>query len=751
MFRSSRTPPAPWGGRTRRRPRLTLQTLEDRTAPAAGPRVIGGNPPPGDKPFAGLSQFTVIFDQTMDPATFTAADVVSFTGPNGPVTVTNVAPTQFGGNQTFAISFDPQGTASTYSYSIGPDIRDTSARLMDQNNITDAGEDPGDRFTGTFQLYGPRISGRNPVLAADGTINQVLVGFQPSTPGINGSTFTPEDVVLSGPNGPITVTSVTPSPIRPTFEFFVNFAPQATAGVYSFSVGPNIADTFGNLLDQNQDGIGGTSPGDVFSSPFTLAPFRLSFMVPNGSVISGSASSIRVTFSRSVNPATLGPDDVVSFTVPGGVSIPVMSITPVAGSTTQFDLGFAQQSAIGVYTLVMGPNIFDTLGNGMDNDSDFTPGEVPADRFTGTFSILGPRIDSGPGGGLNVSSTTVFFSQPMDPATFTVYDITLTGPSGAIPVTSVTANSGNQSFTVVFPPQTQFGQYNWVVGPDIRNTFGIALDQNQNFIPGETPGDQTFRSFNVTAPRIISSSPANNVVALGPISKVTFTFDRDMNPATFTTADVVSFTDPAGAAIPVTGVNAVTARVFDVTFAAQNTDGRYTVVVGPDIRDTFGNPMNQDNDQIAGEDPGDRFTLNFTLNVFGPDAFGYTARPTAWENFNLEPGQPGVFTILDNVDDAAAAVNLAANTFNFYGLVYTGNNNLYVNTNGMITFGSPSNQPNSPFQKPSPTQPLSGQPYIAAFYRDWTTADSPQPTGAVLGKFDDTNGDGQPDRLIVEW
>src|SRR5207244_10695152 len=64
---------------------------------------------------------------------------------------------------------------------------------------------------------------------------------------------------------------------------------------------------------------------------------------------------------------------------------------------------------------------------------------------------------------------------------------------------------------------------------------------------------------------------------------------------------------------------------------------------------------------------------------------------------------------------------------------------------------SASNQSNSASPRNSPSQPLVSQPYIAAMFRDWTTTDSPFPTGAVLGKFDDTNGDGTPDRLIIEW
>src|SRR5688572_4226462 len=167
MFRSSRTPPAPRGERTRRRPRLTLQILEDRTAPAAGPRVIAQSPLPTIKAFAPQSQLTVTFDQVMDVGSFTPADVVSFTGPNGAITVNNVAPTAGGANRTFTISFPTQGTAGPYAFELGPDIRDTTGRLMDQDNDNTAGEDPGDRYAGTFRLHGPQVNFRNPVTAAD--------------------------------------------------------------------------------------------------------------------------------------------------------------------------------------------------------------------------------------------------------------------------------------------------------------------------------------------------------------------------------------------------------------------------------------------------------------------------------------------------------------------------------------------------------------------------------------------------------
>jgi hypothetical protein len=110
-----------------RRPRLWLEALEDRLAPSAGPRVTSQNPIEWPtKIFAPLSSVRVGFDTAIDPSTFTPADVVSFNGPNGPVTVNSVTPVAGSGNFSFDIAFTTQTKAGTYSFSLGPDIRDTS-------------------------------------------------------------------------------------------------------------------------------------------------------------------------------------------------------------------------------------------------------------------------------------------------------------------------------------------------------------------------------------------------------------------------------------------------------------------------------------------------------------------------------------------------------------------------------------------------------------------------------------------------
>jgi subtilisin family serine protease/subtilisin-like proprotein convertase family protein len=98
------------------------------------------------------------------------------------------------------------------------------------------------------------------------------------------------------------------------------------------------------------------------------------------------------------------------------------------------------------------------------------------------------------------------------------------------------------------------------------------------------------------------------------INQVRLTFSEAINPATFSTGDV-KLGGPSGNAITVSGVKAVAGSgntQFDVTFPAQSAPGTYKLTVGPDIRDTAGNQMDQDKDGRNGL-PGDKF---ITSNVF---------------------------------------------------------------------------------------------------------------------------------------
>jgi subtilisin-like proprotein convertase family protein len=118
--------------------------------------------------------------------------------------------------------------------------------------------------------------------------------------------------------------------------------------------------------------------------PDTTGP-RIIGTEPADAVV-GTLDRVRLRFSESIDPLSVSVDDVLSITGPDG-AISVVAVTPVAGNSRQFDVTFAAQTALGEYTLVIGPNISDLQGNLVDNDRDGTGGEEIEDRFTATVEI----------------------------------------------------------------------------------------------------------------------------------------------------------------------------------------------------------------------------------------------------------------------------------------------------------------------------------------------------------------------------
>ena len=99
-----------------------------------------------------------------------------------------------------------------------------------------------------------------------GSFNTVRVTFDKK---INAPTFTASDVVLTGPNGVVTVTRVTAVPNSNSSIFDITFGSQTTAGTYSVSVGPDIWDVLAKRMDQNGNGINGEA-GDRFTTSAKL-------------------------------------------------------------------------------------------------------------------------------------------------------------------------------------------------------------------------------------------------------------------------------------------------------------------------------------------------------------------------------------------------------------------------------------------------------------------------------------------------
>jgi subtilisin family serine protease/subtilisin-like proprotein convertase family protein len=94
-----------------------------------------------------------------------------------------------------------------------------------------------------------------------------------------------------------------------------------------------------------------------------------------------------------------------------------------------------------------------------------------------------------------------------------------------------------------------------------------------------------------TPPRIVSAVPGGP--AANTLSKVRVTFDRAVNPTTFSGADV-RLTTPTSKVIPISSVKVVAGtgeRTYEITFATQYAAGSYAMRIGPEVMDRAGVKM----------------------------------------------------------------------------------------------------------------------------------------------------------------
>ena len=250
-----------------------------------------------------------------------------------------------------------------------------------------------------------------------------------------------------------------------------------------------------------------------------------------GGVVTGSVDSICLSFDRPMDPSSFSPaQDIISFTGPQGTIVPT-GFAWISAKT--LEVTFEPVTSIGSYRMVIGPQILDPIGNALDQDRDLVTGEVPDDQYTVSFTIKGPRIiDHTPGGVVtgSVDSICLNFDRPMDKNSFSLAQdiLSFTGPQGAIVPTGYTWIDG-QTLEVTFKPLTSTGEYRMVIGPQILDSIGNALDQDRDLVTGEVPDDQYVATFSITelhgGPIVLATATPGSISVPGELDEWTF-FDR---------------------------------------------------------------------------------------------------------------------------------------------------------------------------------------------------------------------------------
>src|SRR5262249_30904916 len=104
---------------------------------------------------------------------------------------------------------------------------------------------------------------------------------------------------------------------------------------------------------------------------------RVFTVTPSGSLYQPAGiGSLRVRFGEEVDPSTFTPSAISALTGPSG-TIRVTAVNVVAGSNNhQFDITFPVQTALGSYSLTIGPDITDWSGNQMNQNGNSVNGEA---------------------------------------------------------------------------------------------------------------------------------------------------------------------------------------------------------------------------------------------------------------------------------------------------------------------------------------------------------------------------------------
>ena len=189
-------------------------------------------------------------------------------------------------------------------------------------------------------------------------------------------------------------------------------------------------------------------------------------------------------------------DDIVSFTGPDG-QVTVVDHNWVNSHTLEVTF---EVLTLGQYEIVVGPNILDLAGSPMDQDVDFIVGEVPDDQYVATFIINAPQVvGHTPSEQIGrVDSIRFSFNRSMDETSFSLADdiLSFTGPQGPINVTGYSW-IGPDTLELTFKQQSIAGIYEMVIGPEILDIVGNAMDQDNDMVVGETPDDQYIAAFEI--------------------------------------------------------------------------------------------------------------------------------------------------------------------------------------------------------------------------------------------------------------
>ncbi len=341
------------------------------------------------------------------------------------------------------------------------------------------------------------------------------------------------------------------TPAQPLFE----------GRVYTVTLTSELRDLKGNTLPSAHEWTFGTA---------ATVPTVVGITPHDGAADVAGNAPVQGVFSEAMDPATLTPNAFQVF-VQGASVVPGTRSWNAQTRTATFQPAGAYPAGAVIEVRVT-PGITDVSG-------------IPlADEVTATFTVShAPSVaQSAPSpdavGVAHDAQVALTFSQAMNEATLTADNVWVEDASG-VKVSAAYVPGPTSLVMVPAAPFTESEPYTVVVTPAVGSAAGLPFAAEYRF---------TFTTLGV-APAVVAVLPAPGATDVAVNAAIRVEFNEDMDPATFTDANL-RLSDGAA---DVTGtVSAVDARTVELLPASPLRElAAYTVIVGAGFADARGNAL----------------------------------------------------------------------------------------------------------------------------------------------------------------
>lgn len=348
----------------------------------------------------------------------------------------------------------------------------------------------------------------------------------------------------------------------------IDFDPVTTPGFYRMVLSPQILDTNGNPLDQDND----LAPGEMLEDQYALV-FEITGQVEGG--------------ITEVYAADMSTDP--GATLEAGWEWGVPSEGSVGGPDTAYTgtnvLGY---NLSGNYE----PDISRSVTLPPVNTSGASQVELQFRRWLGVA-----LKDTGGPSTRHADSARVEYSidgtnwAPLWESSTQIVDTGWTLQSYVLP-----SNAENQEALLIrFTIETDgLGEsFGW----NIDDLVVLANTPSQTILP--------------PPPVVVCHTPCEE--ASGNPGSLFVEYSQPMDPGSFNLADILDFSGPSGA-ISASGFTWISSTLLRIDFPEQSVDGTYSMVLAPSIADTYGQLVDQNLNLVGGEAVADQYTASFIIN-----------------------------------------------------------------------------------------------------------------------------------------